>query len=75
MQINFIKNNVKFLGKEEKTSQKGNKYSVITFLDGATTHTFLSKVVVPEYSFGQEISVQLVCDYNVKFPGVVVVGY
>lgn len=76
MKITFNKENLKFLGTEEKTSKAtGNKYQVVTFLDGATTHTLYSKVEVPNYTFGTEFNALFVAEYNTKYPSISILEY
>lgn len=56
----------RFLGKEEKISQKGNKYSVITFIQGVDTLTVMAcEDVDGNHSFGDELNFNL--EYDVKF--------
>lgn len=75
MKLKFKKENLKYLGSEVKTSKKGNNYSIITFLDGGTTHTILSRAEVPNYEFGEVFSAEFSLDYNVKYPGVSILRY
>lgn len=56
----------RFLGSEEKTSQKGNKYSVISFIQGTDTLTVMANDDVDvNYSFGDEVKLHL--EYDVKY--------
>ena len=75
MNIKFKKENLKYLGSEVKTSKKGNNYSIVTFLDGGTTHTVLSRVEVPAYEFGENFTAEFSVDYNVKYPGIAISKY
>ena len=61
----------KFLGKEEKLSKKGNKYLVITIIQGIDVLTIMSDVDV-NADFGKEFIACL--DYDVKYKNIRLVG-
>lgn len=61
----------RFLSKEEKISKKGNKYLVVTVMQGTSTLTVMSDVDINS-EFGKEFTA--IFDYDVKFKNLRLVG-
>lgn len=63
--------NCRFLSKEDRVSKKGNKYCVVTIMEGVETLTVMSDVDITA-DFGKEFTA--VFDYDTKFKNLRLIG-
>lgn len=67
----ILKLNCKFLGKEVRTSKKGNQYNVVTVLQGVDTLQLMSDIDISG-EFGKDFMALL--DYDVRYKNLKLVG-
>lgn len=67
----ILKLNCKFLGKESRTSKKGNQYNVVTVLQGVDTLTLMADVDI-NATFGTEFVALL--DYDIRYKNLKLIG-
>ena len=61
----------KFLGQEEKQSKKGNKYNIVSLLQGVDTLKVMSDFEL-DYEFGQDLIA--IIDYNLTYKNMRLMG-
>ena len=61
----------KFLGQEEKQSKKGNKYNIVSLLQGVDTLKVMSDFEL-DFEFGQDLIA--VIDYNLTYKTMRLIG-
>lgn len=67
----LLKLNCKFLGKEVRTSKKGNQYHVVTVLQGVDTLTLMSDIDL-NAGFGTDFVALL--DYDIRYKNLKLIG-
>ena len=61
----------KFLGQEEKHSKKGNKYNVVSLVQGVDTLKLMSDFEL-DFEFGQDLIA--IIDYNLTYKSMRLIG-
>ena len=61
----------KFLGQEEKQSKKGNKYNVVSLVQGIDTLKLMSDIEL-NFEFGQDLIA--IIDYNLTYKSMRLIG-
>lgn len=61
----------KFLGQEEKQSKKGNKYNVVSLMQGIDTLKLMSDIEL-NFEFGQDLIA--IIDYNLTYKSMRLIG-